>query len=104
MDFFLNLPRDTNEAGLFDSGGTLGLHPVEEMDLGATYHHFRTAVPQPGGLTTFGHELDVILKYRPWKPLYLDFVYAFFAPEEIFEQARGTDLEHFVYSTLWVRL
>ena len=104
MDFFLNLPRDTAEAGLFDVGGTLGLLPTKGMDLSATYHYFRTAAPQPGGITNFGHEVDAILKFRPWAPLYLDFVYAFFVPEELWEQARGDDLEHFIYSTVHVTL
>ncbi|MEZ4447735.1 MAG: alginate export family protein [Polyangiaceae bacterium] len=104
MDFFLNLPRDTAEAGLLDLGGTLGFHPLPSIDLGATYHHFRAAAAQAGSGSTFGHELDAILKLVPFKPLYLDFVYGLFVPEEIFEETRGDDLEHFIYSTVWVHL
>ncbi|HHH31711.1 MAG TPA: hypothetical protein ENK57_25640 [Polyangiaceae bacterium] len=104
MDFFLNLPRDTNEAGLIDLGGMLGFHPVGKMDLGVTYHNFRTAAATPTGATTFGHELDTILSYRPWAPLSLDVVYAFLVPEALYRQSRGDTLEHFAYSTLRVKL
>ena len=103
MDFFLDIPVDTDQRGLVDVGGTFGLSPFADFVIAPTYHWFASAVDRGDGRLTFGHEIDFKAAYRPWRFLSVDLVYGLFVPGEVWEHSRGTDLEHFAYSTLDVR-
>jgi hypothetical protein len=104
MDFFLNLPVHTGGRGLRDTGARIGFQPLEQLEAQATYHLFGAMAIQQDDLRTFGHEVDLKVALKPWKPFSWDLVYAFFVPEDIFE-ARAADPkpEHFVYSTASVQ-
>ena len=65
MDYFLNLPVDTQQRGLVDVGGAAGLTPVKPLTFSVTYHHFRASADQGDGLQVFGHELDTMVTYTP---------------------------------------
>jgi hypothetical protein len=103
MDFFLDIPADTDQRGLLDVGGTFGLSPVDDLVLASTYHWFASAVDRGDGRLTFGHEIDFKAVYRPWRFLSIDLIYGLLVPGEVWEATRGDDLEHFAYSTLDAR-
>jgi len=99
-DFFLNLPLNTGGRGLRDTGAKIGLRPIEMLQAEATYHLFGAMAVQADDLATFGHEVDVKVALKPWKPFSWDLVYALFVPEDIFEAGVADPRpEHFVYST-----
>lgn len=103
MDFFLNMPVDTDQRGLLDVNGTFGMSPVEGLVVASAYHWFASAVDRGDGRLTFGHEVDLKASYRPWRLLTVDLVYGLLAPGDIWQATRGDDLEHFAYSTIDAR-
>jgi len=102
MDFFLNLPANTSQRGLVDLAAEVGLRPHTNVSLALAGHVFQTAQSR-GGPSDFGTELDLIMEWRPIKPLRLDFVYSAFIGGDAFTGGNANALvEHFVYSTAQV--
>ena len=100
MDYFLNIPANTQQRGLVDVGGAVGMAPAKPVKLSVTFHHFRGAAEQADGLNTFGNELDAYASYTPWPLFKVDFFYGLFAPGDIFKNGVvDSRLEHFIYST-----
>jgi Alginate export len=100
MDYFLNLPVNTQQRGLVDVGGVAGLAPAKNVKLSLTFHHFRAQAEMDDGLKVFGQELDTIVSYAPWPLFKIDWFYGLFAPGDIFTNGvANTKLEHFIYST-----
>ncbi len=64
MDYFLNLPVNTNNLGLKDMYVTAALDPILGIKPIATYHIFRSDQKNSAGDSDFGNELDITLKHR----------------------------------------
>lgn len=103
MDFFLDIPNDTDQRGLLDVNGTFGMSVVDELVLSSAYHWFASAVDRRDGRFTFGHEVDLKAVFRPWRFLTVDLVYGLFIPGDVWKATRGEDLEHFAYATVDTR-
>ncbi len=102
MDFFLNLPKDTDQRGLRDTGVRVGAKPVKQLTLQATYH-LMGAMSMPTE-DLFGHELDFKLVLKPFKYFSWDAVYALFVPSDIpLQTIVDPVVEHFIYSTANVK-
>ncbi|MBW2522575.1 MAG: alginate export family protein [Deltaproteobacteria bacterium] len=105
MDFFIDMPRDTDQRGLRDLGGALGAKPTEAVHLRAAYHLMQAMADRPDGLRTFGHELDVKGEYRFWTYARAAVFYGVFFPQGLFERGvAGPGAEHFAYVTLDLKL
>lgn len=99
MDFFLNLPANTDQRGLIDLGGAIGLSPHDNVDLSLAAHIF-SAQQARGGPSGFGTELDLRAEWRAMKHLRFDVVYAIFLPGDGFTGGNPeAGAEHFVYAT-----
>jgi len=101
MDFFTNLPRDTNRRGLMDLGATLGFKPHPNVTATLVGHVFQ-AMESRGGPGHYGVEVDTKVVWRPLPHLHLDLLYGVFVPGEGFVGGAPSDPEHFVYSTVSV--
>jgi hypothetical protein len=101
MDFFLDMPRDTDRRGLRDLGGALGAKPSEAVHVRAAYHLLQAMADRPDELSTFGHELDVKAEYRFWTYARAAALYGVFFPQALMEQGvADPGAEHFVYVTM----
>ncbi|MFT3766763.1 MAG: alginate export family protein [Minicystis sp.] len=98
-------------------GGTVGVRPIDELNLTAGYHY--AALAQPGGRWTdaalnpigaapsstsraMGHEIDASIKITPWRPLEIETGYGLFvrgsgAREILFAVERPATLQHWAY-------
>ena len=104
MDFFLNIPVDTEERGLRDIGGALGAKPLDGLHFRAAYHLLQAMAERPDGLETFGHELDIKGEYRFWTYARTAVLYGVFFPQGL--QKLGVadpQAEHFAYVTADVK-
>jgi hypothetical protein len=99
MDFFINFPRDTDQRGLRDFGGTLGWSP-NKVRLTAAFHFFDAMATRPDGLRHFGFESDFKVSYPFWEYAAIDTLYGLFVPGEIKRVGLADPrVEHFVYAT-----
>ncbi len=96
-DFFLNIPRDTANRGLLDTGALLGMKLTEQGSATLGYHLF-LAMEDQGGDSNFGHELDLTFGWKPNKHLALDLNYSLILAGDAL--SAGNDPEHFVFSTV----
>ncbi len=95
-DFFLNIPRDTRERGLLDTGVVLGTSLGADASAQLALHFFQAMASQ-GGEGSFGQEIDLTFAWKVNPHFALDLNYSVFLPGAAFS-ADG-DPEHFVYST-----
>jgi hypothetical protein len=96
-DFFLNIPRDTAQRGLLDTGALVGAKFADSGTVTLGYHLFR-AMEAQGGDSSFGHEVDLTVGWKPNKHFGLDLNYSLFLAGD--GLSAGDDPEHFVYSTV----
>ncbi len=104
-------------SNLILGGGSLSLHPVEELGLLAGYRY--AALAEPGGrwsnaalspigavpgntARSLGHEIDAAIRITPWKPLEIETGYGLFvrgAGADAILQAAGrpATLQHWAY-------
>ena len=101
MDFFLNIPRDTDNKGLMDVGGAIGLSPYKKLKMSLVAHLF-SAMEKRDGEAAFGTELDVKFSWKFNKHLKYDVFYGIFLPGAGLENGGHDDAtaKHFVYSTV----
>ncbi len=105
MDFFLNIPRDTQNLGLNDIGGRLNLKLFSFLKFNADFHHYRSQERGPNNSQTFGSEIDARFIASIGKFVSLTTVYGVLLPGELIGDRvglTGSDLkpEHLVYVTL----
>lgn len=88
MDYFVNIPKNTNGQGLRDLmvKGTLPL--ANRLKALAHFHNFRAP---KGAVKDFGNELDLVLRYKYNRAASFEFVLAFFDPGELMKQRFGND-------------
>lgn len=96
MDFFLNLPRDTAERGLVDTGAAFGAQLFDIAFARLAVHVFLTMADQ-GGDSSYGQEVDLTFGLKPNPHLSFDVNYSVFIPGKAFVESG--DPEHFVYTT-----
>ncbi|APR83037.1 Hypothetical protein A7982_08386 [Minicystis rosea] len=104
-------------SNLMFGGGTIGVRPIDELNLIAGYHY--AALAEPGGRWTnaaltpigaapantarsLGHEIDATIKISPWQPLEIETGYGLFirgtgAREILFAVERPATLQHWAY-------
>ncbi len=89
LDFFLNISRDTQNLGLVDVGGHIGVGLSSiGLDIVAAVNHFRS-VERVNGDGVFGTELDFKIKWSLGSHFYLRGVVGVFLPGRL----RGSDNE-----------
>lgn len=105
MDFFTNLPAHTEERGLRDIGGAIGLRPTKGMHIRVAHHLFQAMAERSDALEHFGHELDMQVAYQFWKYASVNAGYGAFFPGSIKEAsvAGEAGVEHFAYATTDVK-
>jgi hypothetical protein len=111
-------------SNLILGGGSVALHPLEELGLQAGYHY--AALAQPGGRwsnaalypigaaptntsRSLGHEIDAAVRISPWKPFEIETGYGLFlrgaGAEAILQAAsRPASLQHWAYLQTTVRV
>lgn len=87
MDYFVNIPVDTNQRGLLDIALKTGikLSPQAKMDL--HLHNFSLAV---GGEKALGQEIDAVLNYAHNPAAQIQWGASFFLPGDAMEAMRGS--------------
>lgn len=100
MDFFADLPADTDERGLRDVATAIGIKPLKGLHARVSHHLFQAMATRADGLEHFGHELDIKVSYRFWKYGRLAAAYAVFFPGTLKEnEFRNAEAEQFMYTT-----
>ncbi len=104
-------------SNLMFGGGTIGVRPIDELNLIAGYHY--AALAEPGGRWTsaaltpigaapantarsLGHEIDATIKISPWRPLEIETGYGLFirgsgARARSCSVERPATLQHWAY-------
>ena len=85
MDFFLNIPLDTQGFGLVDLGGGVQATPLDNLRFNVNVHHFRLAKAynlEQRDLATLGTELDsrLTLHFPPYPYLIFQAGFSAFFP------------------------
>ncbi len=97
MDYFLNLPENTNNRGLNDLHFKIAGIKLAGIVLKGSYHIFTSDIAAANGDTAYGNELDLtfIKKYSE----NVKFVggYSIFTPGDIFKAERGEDNSNWLY-------
>lgn len=88
MDYFVNIPVDTNQRGLLDIALKTGikLNPQAKMDL--HLHNFSLAA---GGEKALGQEIDAVLNYAYNPATQIQWGASLFLPGDAMEAMRGSD-------------
>ncbi len=105
MDFFLDIPRDTQGAGLADFLIKGSLKPMPWLTASLAYHNFKSAedlVLNAGTsaeetLSSFGNEIDLGAMIDCTENVAVQSGFGFFSPGEIFEQSRGDGSAYWGY-------
>lgn len=125
-DFFNFYPTNHPHYGILDRFGWSNMRDAEAglflkkddlLEVSAIYHFFQ--MHQPGGRwrdsggnligagwdldessLTLGHEVDVLVTAKLWKPLWLQPGYGVFVPTAAGSRLAGPDTQHFVF--LWI--
>ncbi|OGU34523.1 MAG: hypothetical protein A2068_04500 [Ignavibacteria bacterium GWB2_35_6b] len=101
MDFFVNLPPNTYEAGLTDIHAKFAFLPFEKVTAGLNLHIFNSSADYTllNGNTakSFGTEADFTIGYQSSENLNVTGGFSFFSPGEIFEETRGSDTSTWMY-------
>ncbi|MFN3200145.1 MAG: alginate export family protein [Bradymonadia bacterium] len=99
MDFFLNIPRHTQNLGLVDVGGRLMLRAAKPWWLYVDVHNFSTMEENPNGDTALGTEINAALKWIVAPGLMMRTVYGIMLPEDGLRGAQDPDTEHMLFVT-----
>lgn len=84
MDYFTNIPLHTGSLGLHDFYGTFTLAPNgEPYSVSVAVHHFTTDKQSAAGLSAYGQEVDLTLKYLATKNLQFTWGGSVFLPGEL---------------------
>ena len=118
MDFFSNIPEDTQNLGLVDIGARIGSGVTDRVRVHVDGHYFRGVEPAPSGVifgpsgvepfaggATFGFEVDAKVTFVASDYLDIEGLYGLFLPGEgmryLREVPAGVELsaEHLAYVT-----
>jgi len=86
MDYFINIPDNTNDAGLVDIMAKVNYPLSNSLKFNAHFHNFQTA---KGDEKNLGNELDLILDYQYNKVASFQFGVSAFVPGDLTEQIFG---------------
>lgn len=98
MDYFINVPAETNNLGLLDFHAGVKFLINEKTELSGKYHYFGShesiSVANPSGTgfsdeNSFGSEIDLTLKYNYSKHLLFTIGASAFIPSGVFEALNG---------------
>lgn len=102
MDYFINIPTSTYNAGLFDTHIGGGLNLNEKLKIDIKIHLFKSSseltLISGKESNDFGIESDFTAVYKYSKKFTIQGGISFFAPGEIFKETKGED------SSLWIYL
>ena len=99
MDYFLNVPAHTHDAGLQDIIPTASFAPLKGLRVKLDYHLFSTA-QEVSGETAIGTELDLTAIFNFRKGINLVGGYSRFTPDKVFKLEswkRGPDPASWAY-------
>ena len=101
MDYFVNLPANTNGAGLTDIHAKFAFQPFEKINAGLNFHIFNSSADynllKGNSSTSYGNELDLTISYKSSDNLNVTGGFSLFLPGEIFEETRGSDTSTWMY-------
>ena len=100
MDYFINIPRNTDGQGLRDFMVKAKIPFAKKWDFNGHFHNFRAA---KGDEKNFGSEFDFILNYKYSSVASFVFGLAFFVPGDLMKAAfTNDDIAVWSYTTLLV--
>ncbi len=95
MDYFINIPLNTNNLGLMDIYLMLGYKPVDSKFSGSIhYHYFMSHKKSETGNKNFGQEIDITLNYAVAKGLNLVWGGSVFLADALMEEKFRTTLNN----------
>lgn len=101
MDYFLNIPANTSNAGLIDIHLRGKLKPLPELAVMLDVHSFSTAESvqlQPEGeADSIGSEIDITLSYTYTPSVKFQAGYSLFQPDDLIKANFGEDTAHWAY-------
>ncbi len=102
MDYFTNIPAQTNGLGLVDImlKAQTKLHP--KVLLKGDFHIFRYAEDNAAGENSLGNELDLTLVFNTRKNYNAVLGFSVFSPGDAFKSLKGDETAYWLYSMLTV--
>ena len=99
MDYFINIPRNTNFLGLHDFYLTGNYSPENsKWSFDAYLHHFMSNKSSAADQNTFGQELDLTIRYNLIKGTALSWGGSLFFPDELMKSYFGNeDVAYWTY-------
>jgi hypothetical protein len=100
MDYFINIPRNTNFLGLHDFYLTVNYSPENSSwNFDAKLHHFMSNKSSAAGENIFGQELDLTVKYNLIKGTNLYWGGSLFFPGDLMKSLfyPGEDVSYWSY-------
>ena len=96
MDYFINVPAHTKNAGLQDIIPTVSVALLKNLQAKVDYHMFSTT-QEVSGETAIGTELDLTVTYGFRKGIKVVGGYSSFTPDKVFESWKGSDPASWAY-------
>jgi hypothetical protein len=105
MDYFVNIPANTRNAGLQDLMAKFRVQPHKKLTLSADFHRFLSA-KKINDESNFGQEIDLTAIYRYHQALNFTLGASMFLPDELMEKRFGgnDDPAFWLYLTTAVNL
>lgn len=106
MDYFINIPKHTDERGLQDIYARFIFHPYESVTANITLHNFTLAEklnPPTVDETELGQEIDFVLNWKYNKYVSFECGGGLFVPGKIMRSKYdGNDVAHWGYLTTMI--
>jgi len=97
MDYFINIPLDTENRGLMDIYARLIFRLNESINLNLTLHNFNLA-EELSGKKDLGNEIDIVIDWKYNKFVSFEGGYSAFLPGKVLNQKFvGYDVAHWAY-------
>ena len=96
MDYFINVPAHTQNAGLQDIIPTVSVALLKNLQAKVDYHILSTA-QEVSGETAIGTEMDLTITYAFRKGIKVVGGYSSFTPDTVFESWKGSDPASWAY-------
>ena len=100
MDYYLNIPKDTKQLGLIDSGVKLSLAPTEKGTLNIHAHNFIYAQDNAKAENALGQEIDLVYDCKMNQVAIISFGASAFMPGDVYKNQNKDEIETFVYTSL----
>ncbi|MFH1198146.1 MAG: alginate export family protein [bacterium] len=101
MDYFTNIPKDTDEKGIMDLHLKFSMNPFENFKVAFAGHLFNAAQEMSLADGTkskdFGFESDLTLNYKYSNNVSLQGGASLFSPGDIFKETKGEDTSSWIY-------